>query len=56
MAPGRHLPGRVVNGEMAPGGEEDFTGHQVVVLGPGAQVGNLSHLQKINIRKVLGNL
>ena len=41
---------------MAPE-EEGFTGHLVVVSGPGAQVGNLSHLQKINIRKVhLGNL
>ena len=56
MVQGGHLPGRVVNIVMAPGGEEDFTGHQVVVLGPGAQLGNLSHLQKINIRKVLGNL
>ena len=46
----------VVNSEMAPE-EEGFTGHLVVVSGPGAQVGNLSHLQKINIRTVhLGNL
>ena len=56
MALGGPLPGGVVNSEIAPGGEGDFTGHQVVVLGPGAQLGNLSHLQRINIRKVLGNL
>ena len=57
MALGRLLPGRVVNSEMAPGEEEGFTGHLVVVSGPGAQVVNLSHLQKINIRTVhLGNL
>ena len=57
VAIGSLLPGRVVNSEMAPGEGEDFTGHLVVVSGPGAQVGNLSHLQKINIRKVhLDNL
>ena len=55
MAIGSLLPGRVVNSEMAPG-EEGSTGHLVVVSGPGAQVVNHSHLQRINIRKVLGNL
>ena len=56
MVLGGHLPDRVVNSETTPGGEGDFTDHQVVVLGPGVQLGNLSHLQRINIRKVLGNL
>ena len=56
MVLGGHLPDRAVNSETTPGGEGDFTDHQVVVLGPGVQLGNLSHLQRINIRKVLGNL
>ena len=56
MVLGGHLPDRAVNSETTPGGEGDFTDHQVVVLGPEVQLGNLSHLQRINIRKVLGNL
>ena len=56
MVLGGHLPDRAVSSVTTPGGEGDFTDHQVVVLGPGVQLGNLSHLQRINIRKVLGNL
>ena len=56
MVLGGHLPDRVVSSVTTLEGEGDFTDHQVVVLGPGVQLGNLSHLQRINIRKVLGNL
>ena len=33
--------------------EGDFSDHQVVVSDPGVHLGDLSHLLKINIRRVL---
>ena len=56
MVLGGHLPDGAASSVTTLEEEGDFTDHQVVVFGPGVQLGNLSHLQRINIRKVLGNL
>ena len=56
MVLGGHRPDRAASSVTTLEEEGDFTDHQVVVFGPEVQLGNLSHLLRINIRRVLDNL
>ena len=56
MVLGRHLLDEAASSVTILEEEEDFSAHQVVVSDPGVHLGDLSHLLRINIRRVLDNL
>ena len=56
MEIGGHLPDRAASSVTTLEEEGDFSDHQVVVSDPGVHLGDLSHLLRINIRRVLDNL
>ena len=56
MVLGGHLPDGAASSVTTLEEEGDFSDHQVVVLDPGVRLEDLSHLLRINIRRVLDNL